>query len=64
MELLKHFFSTFNSTSTETSPYKIESTLSINNILGLIRNKVFSPFNKYADIFGTDLEDDINNASV
>lgn len=64
MELLKHFFSTFNSTSTETSPYKIESTLSINDILGLIRNKVFSPFNKYADIFGTDLEDDINTASI
>ena len=64
MELLKHFFSTFNSTPTETSHYKIESTLSINDILGLIRNKVFSPFNKYADIFGTDLEDDINTASV
>ena len=64
MELLKHFFSTFNSTYTQTSYYKIESTLSINDILGLIRNKVFSPFNKYADIFGTDLEDDINAVSV
>ena len=64
MKLVEHFFSTFNSTPIETSHYKIESTLSINDILGLIRNKVFSPFNKYADIFGTDLEDDINKASV
>ena len=64
MELLKHFFSTFNSTPTETNHYKIESTLSINDILGLIRNKVFSPFNKYADIFGTDLEDEIKKASA
>ena len=63
MELLKHFFSTFGSTPTETSHYKIESTLSINDVLELIRNKVFSPFNKYADIFGTNLEDDINTAS-
>lgn len=64
MELLKHFFSTFNSIYTQTSYYKIESALSINDILGLIKNKVFSPFNKYADIFGTDLENDINAASV
>lgn len=63
MELLKHFFLTFNSILRETSHYEIESTLSINDILGLIRNKVFSPFNKYADMFDTDLEDDINTVS-